>query len=439
MIKMIDSMQHIDIRDTDLTLLRGLSGAIPDLKIFYDDEAFEAAQGKLSNLAYCTQLANSFNLLAEAFEDTQNIDELKARMSGLEHLLKERYDENMRKIFDQLCEPRRSLCSLQLAYENTSNGSKIRLLPMDRHASVGSLDETFWELMKKEIRKLFLKYDLKRADAPCYLSFTVPISTSDAARKVAEFAEEVVAMAMLDIRPFKNPKAVVEYMKETFQIMGSNANLGHLMIAGTHGFKAGLYADYDQKEPLALPLGPALLGRMLNTPVGTTPTSLSGVGLVGINGVMIEYDGERADSSLLAQHGLLTIIDQGKIQGTTTCCNGNIAEYNSFPMMDIFIQVQRNLIAYANQIAHGNFGENDQRRFRNELLSYFNGLYDDVNGTRVIDAPVTSEMIGIYFDPKSKTVFVSIPIKYKGCVSRFRFTLVGQKDEHFERIKKRTI
>lgn len=423
-----------------LDMSRSMSKAMPAFELIWSAEARAVLSGRLQDQAYRQQVSNSFTLLADLVKNARTLEELKTNTSAIEKLLKQKYDSTLRAVFDQTQETRRALFSLQLAYQNAPEG-KIRLLPIARDAFVDTADDAYWEAMKKRIRQLFLKYDLKNADAPCYLSFTFPINTPDAARKIAGFAEDVVAMAMLDIiRPFKGPKAVVEYMKNSFNIMNANGQLAHLMIAGTHGYKEGVYTDYDQTERLALPLGPALLGRMLATPVGTTPASLNGVGLAGINGVTIEYDGERADSSEFARYGLLSIVEQGKIQGTSTACNGDIPEYNSFPLMDIFLNVQRNLIAFANQVAHGNWGQDEQKAFADELLKYFNYLYDNsLRGYRVIEDPVTREMIGIFFNQDTKTVFVSIPIKYKGCVSRFRFTLKGKKDEPFDRVKARKI
>lgn len=422
----------------DPTLIRPLFHAIPSIKLLFDPEEAEVLRGKLTTRQFCDQLSNTYRLLAEILNKAHSTEELKANISAMQRLLKDGYDENMRRIDDQTREIRRTLHSVKMGFDNAPKGT-IRLFPIDREAFVDRPDDAYWSALTKQIRKLFKKYDLKNAQAPCYISFPFAIDTPDAARKIAGFAEEVVGMAMMDIKSFKNAKDVVAYMRNSFQIMSSNEQGAHLMISGTHGYKKGVYEKYGEEQLLALPLGPALMGRMLSMPIGASPSSLRGVGLVGLDGVAVSYDEETTESSAFASHGVIEILDNGKIQSTATCCNGDLPVYNSFPLMDIFIMVQRSLIAFANEYAHSNWGKKEVKAFTDQLLSYFNGLYDDTGGDRVIEEPVTREMIGIMYNEQAKTVFVSIPIKYKGVVSKFRFTLVSRKDQPFDQIKKRKI
>lgn len=426
-----------EINGLDMTLTRSLFGALPAIKILFDPEEAEVLSGKLADRQHRAQLSNTYLLLAEVLRNAKTVDDLKANVSAMEKLLHERFVENMCRAYQQMKDLRRTLFSLKLAYDNAPKGA-IRLFPVDRNAFVDCADDLYWKAFSKKIKQLFRKWELKSNQAPCYLSWPFPLKTPDAARKVAGFAEEVVGMAMLDIRPFKKAKDVVEYMRNSFPIMGSNGQGAHLMVAGTHAYMDEVFENYGDTQRMALPLGPALLGRMLSTPIGIAPTSLNGIGLVGLNGVTVEYDEETTESAAFAKQGILQIIDNGKIQGTATACDGDIPVYNSFTLMDIFIMVQRSLVATANEYAHGSWGKNEIDAFTGQLLRYFNDLYDDTKGYRVIEEPVTKEMIGVAYNDATKTVFVSIPIKYKGVVSKFRFTLIG-KDQQFDRLKKRPV
>lgn len=420
-------------KSLDLKLIGNLFRAMPELKVFFDEE-YARAQ-KLTDKAQQKKLSNTFRLWAELLKNSKDVPELLANISAMEQLFQLRFKENMALILEQLRDIRKTLFSVKLAYDNSPKGS-IQLFPIDREAFVDQPDDTYWQALKTRLKQQFRKWDLKNAQAPCYLSFPFALDSADAARKVAEFMEEIVGMAQLSIPAFSHANLVCEFMENSFQIMSSNEQGAHIIIVGPQAYMNGVIEDYHTHKLMPIPLGPAIMGRLLNTPIGTTPSSLNGDGITGISGVTCEYDEETTKSSDFAKLGLIQVIASGKIQGTATACNGDLPVYNSFPMMDVFINVQRSLVCFANQWAHGNWGKDEKEAFASQLIKYFNDLYDNQNGGRVIEEPVTRDMIGILYNPDNKTVFVSIPIKYKGVVSKFRFTLVGE-NETFSRLKKR--
>ncbi len=416
-------------------VLNPLFETVPELKLLFSKDSRSVLKGRIqSDPQFRKELANTFDMFALLLKNSNCLEDLQKNISVLKQSIHDLFDDNMRIVYDQLKEIKQSLYSLKLCFENAETGAKIKVLPVDKNAFIESQDDIYWAVLKKRVEKQFKDWNMQ--NCPAYLSFTFPIESPATARKIAKFMSRVLGIAQLDIPPFKSSEDVLLFMDNSFSIANANDELAHLMIAGTHGYLKEVYEDYDQTRLLMIPLSPALTGKMLSVPIGDYFTSLKGSPIIGIESVVCEYNYARDDSHDFHERGLIQIIDSGHVQGTATCCNGDISEYNSFLQMDIFIMVMRSLIHQSNQNAHGKWGEREQEKFINGLISYFNGLFDDTDGNRVIEEPVTKEMIGIYYDEKRQTVYVTIPIKYAGVARKFRFTLKGNNDS-LEQMKKR--
>lgn len=437
--------QEVLAQGLTLKSIKPLLTAIPVLKHFFDEEHASSMKLKLGEEVYRQELSNLLNMLADIFQNADTPEELAATISQFIAKLNNRFDENMAAIMSQTKETRQMLHSVQLAYENAPKGT-IQLFPIDKNAFVGCADDSYWVAFKAKMRKRFRKFDLKNAQAPCYFSIPYAIESPDAARTIAEFMEETLGLGILSIRFFKKFAPLINYLEQVFQIKNSESSLGHLAIMGVTGYKNTVTENYvsankvHQEKPRLLPLflGPAMLGRLLATPIGATPSGWLNKGLLGINKVAIEYDQETVDSPTLEKHGVIMVLDNGKIMATTTANNGDLPEYTSFANMDVFINVLRSLLAFSNQYAHGNWGRSERESFINQIIKYCNGLYDNSGDNQVIEEAVTKDSLGIFYNEQTKTVFVSIPIKYKGVVSKFRFTLIG-KNGVFDKMKKRKI
>lgn len=411
--------EHLGFEALEERKLKPLVAMMPSLGIMVSDKRKKLLGKKLQNQLYKNLIASIYEVVGEVFLNSNSIDDLRINLAALEKRILQLYEDNMNRIYEQLVELKRTVFSLKLAYDN-AQGGKIYLFPVDKNAFLNSPDSAYWDRLVELLEERFYRYDM--TDVPMFFSSTIPIEDGATALKIAQTMAKILGIAQIDLPPQETIEELEAMIGSSFDIVSSDDKLAHLMVSGTHGYIKGVYEDYDQTQLLAIPLGPPSMGKMLSTPIGAYFTGLSGSSIIGIKEVSTKYTKERINSAELAKRGVNMILDSGHFVGTVTMCNGNIAEYNSFLTMCVFCAIQRSLLQYANRVAHGTWGKQEQESFINQLLYYFN----DQKKEGAIDEPVLRDDILITFDPNTKTVALIIPIKYKGVTDRFEFTLTGK-------------
>ena len=155
-------------------------------------------------------------------------------------------------------------------------------------------------------------------DSPFYITYVGNIGSKSAIQKMAKIAMETRALAILDIKELRNPKAAVEYAKRN-GLTGITPSLGHVVIPATYGFKQGVsdvkyFESMDGKlkaehQKMAVPMACAFIGRMMGENPGNAITGLEAEAIGGIDGVKMQYDKERDNSEQLSDSGLVMVLN----------------------------------------------------------------------------------------------------------------------------------
>ncbi|MCB0554864.1 MAG: hypothetical protein KDD02_15035 [Phaeodactylibacter sp.] len=415
-------MEGIEMTLSGQRKLKTLFRIIPQLTYLSSEDKRMVIKERLENdPVFCRELGLAYQLLAKLLRVSASREDLKQNISAALHESKKRYHRNMNKIFQQLKPTRTAVYSLYNGYRNAGSYANIYVYPIDPGFFLESPDPQHWDDLENKTKEFFFRF--RMLDTPCYFAFCFAFSKPGTAFTIAKFAETVMGIAAIDIPVLPSAEDTLNFMDNSFQVVGPNSELAHLIISGTHGYVEGVYEDYDGTKKLPVPLGPSLIGKLLSTPLGKYFSSLKGSPLEGFESMSCRYRLERYDADDFALRGITMVLDSGHVESVATCYNGSIDEFTNFFSMDIYCLITRALIQEGNNLANGKFGEKEQRALESGLVNYFNGLKRE----QVIEHYVLRDDIVIDYDKKKKTAKITIPIKYAGAGKKLIFSLTGEE------------
>lgn len=402
--------------------LRPFKKIFTSLTVLLDEQKRQNQKLKIQDVNYREELAEQYLMLAQLLEKSNTIGDLCVNVTNLKHLLQERYKENIHRCDEQLKERKAEIMALQIGFVNAGTNAKVYVFPIDKTAFLESPDPQYYERLQYLIKKEFYAYDMLKC--PSYLGFAFPIESSNKATELAAFMSEIMGISVIDVPVHKKGEDLKEFLEDSFPITGANDDLAHLIIVGTHAYIKGVYEDSVKKKLLPIPLSLAIIGKLMNAEPGVYFPGLSGSPIIGVDSVVCDYDFERIDSTEFSDKGAVLILDSGHVQGTSTPYNGDVIEYTSFLTMDVFVQLNRSLIQYANNAAHGSWGKEEEENLKHKLVLYFNKL----KRKKIIERGVLQDAIEIEYDEEEKTVMITIAIKYKGVVNKFLYRIIGESN-----------
>ncbi|MEM8523914.1 MAG: hypothetical protein AAGG68_04685 [Bacteroidota bacterium] len=381
------------------------------------------------------QIASNFDLMLAILENADSIEDIRAEVTQLNLKVREAYEGNMKKVFEQTKPFEKTARALQLLYENAGYGATVYLLPVRTDKFADAANPKHFDIMEHHLLQQFFKFRME--DSPFYISYIGNYEDKRNRRdiptiikKLAKVATETRALAVLDIPEKSSAKAAIDYAKRN-TLKGIHATLGHVMMSCTWGYKVGARdikitqnteGKYVRKEEkMSVPLSGAIVGRMLGVDPGEFISGLEAEPIVGINGVKMQYDLERKDAEALDEVGLNMILDSGHFQGSTTLCKGNPPELRKFVKMDVANALLKDLVQFCNNKAFSKWGREQQKEFKKELTSYFNRRFKQ----GIIEQGWSIDEVA--FDTETEVVDVKISINFFEVADKFQIDLRGKK------------
>lgn len=374
------------------------------------------------------QLMGNFDLMINILEEAKTIEEISTVVAEQSIQVRDCYTQNMKTIHEQTKPFEKSVRSLQLLYENAGSKANVFILPIDKNKFASAATPKHFNAMRDYLETQFKKY--KMEDSPFYITYVGNIGSKSAIQKMAKVAMETRALAILDIKELRNPKAAIEYAKR-HGLTGIAASLGHVVIPATYGFKQGVsdvkyFEAMDGKlkaeyQKMAVPMACAFIGRMMGETPGNVITGLEAEAIEGIDGVKMQYDKERDNSEQLTNSGLVMVLNSGHIAGSSTLNKSNNRDLNKFDKIDIANALLKDLVQFCNNKAHGKWGKKEKRGLEKEIIHYLNGRIK----AGLIEPG--SSIDELYYDTQDEQVHIKVTILFKDIMDKFEIELSGKK------------
>ncbi|MEO0472660.1 MAG: hypothetical protein AAF206_23795 [Bacteroidota bacterium] len=333
----------------------------------------------------------------------------------------ERYRENLTEIFKTTKPIERNLRQLQLLYQNGGTDPEVYIFPVNEQQFVGAANPKHFNAMKEWLQKNFYAFDI--TTSPFYITYLGVIKNASAAEELAQLAEETKALAILNIPKRNTVEKVLEFARRDFKITGIPSHLGHLVLPATWAYASGAFEDLDEERKMAVSLAGAFTGKLLKAYPGEFISSMESEAILGVDGIVMDYDKETLDSVKLKEAGLVPVINGGYIEGANTPNTSNNPDLCSYPTVDIANSIEKDLIKFTNKKANGKWGKRQEEDLKLELIEYFNGLIR----REMLQDPCPDPIIT--YDEKEEEVSIDLEVQYFGTVSKFPISLKGKRDK----------
>jgi Trp operon repressor len=407
--------------------LEALENVLPAINATYDEDARRDLPEILADPEESEDLQAKFDLLLRLLETSKSIKDVAAKVDQTYQEVRERYEENMKEIFDKTKPFEKTARSLSLLYENAHGSVNVFVMPVTKSKFADAANPKHYEQMRHWLREKY--YAWRMEESPFYISYVGDIGSKSAMDKMAKIAEETRAIAVLDIREMGSAKAVMDYA-DRIKIAGIPAPLAHLVIPGTWVYAQGakdieFVHDTNGKlkrveKQMAVPSASALIGRLLEVRPGVYITGLESEALVGINGVRVVYDLQRIDAKQWDERGLIQIEPYGHVQGATTANKSNNYDLRKFPKVDTANALLKDLVQYCNNKAYSKWGEKYKRAFQREIEIYLN--------RRMKQELIEGYTINtINYDTYDENVEIDITVQFFEVADEFDINLHGPK------------
>ena len=374
------------------------------------------------------QMIGNFDLMIKILEEAKTIDDISTVVAEQSIQVRECYTQNMKAIHEETKPFEKSVRSLQLLYENAGGKANVFILPINKEKFASAANPKHFDAMRDYLEIQFKKY--KMEDSPFYITYVGNIGSTSAIQKMAKIAMDTRALAILDIKELRKPKAAIEYAKR-HGLTGIAPSLGHVVIPATYGFKQGVsdvkyFEAMDGKlkaesQKMAVPMACAFIGRMMAETPGNAITGLEAEAIEGIDGVKMQYDKERDNSEQLTDSGLVMILNSGHVVGSSTLNKSNNRDLNKFDKVDIANALLKDLVQFCNNKAHGKWGNKEKRSLEREITNYLNGRIK----ADLIEPDSSIEEL--YYDTNDEQVHIKVTILFKDIVDKFEIELSGKK------------
>jgi hypothetical protein len=398
---------------------------MPSVTNITDENSLANLSEILENEAERAELITSFELLACILEQSSSLEEMATEVDSAYQNVMQVYEENIMTVFEKTKPYEKTIRSLNLLYENAMGEAEVFILPVNAAKFADSTNPKHFERMRDFLQKQF--YAFRMEDSPFYISFVGDIGSKSAMDKMAEVAFETRALAVLNTKDFSSLKAALDHAKR-LRIKGIPNKLGHLVLPATWVYALGakdvkFVRDATGKlrrieRKMSVPSAASILGKLLSVKPGVFITGMEADALMGIDGVVMEYDKERLDAKALDKAGLIMIEPHGHIQGASTANNSNQAELRKFPKVDTANALLKDLVQYCNNKAFSKWGKKEDRGFKREIELYLNRRVKQelIEGYDVED---------ITYDAEEEIVNIDITVHFSEVADEFEINMKG--------------
>jgi len=376
------------------------------------------------------QLMGNFDLMIQILENSKSVEDVDKAVTELNVEVRNCYEGNMKTVFEKTKPYEKSIRALQLLYENAEGSKEVYIIPVKATKFADAANPEHFKAMEQYLRTQFFKF--KMDNSPFYISYIGDIGKGAAVKKMASIAELTRCLAFLDIKPCKTVEEVVAYSKK-IGLTGIDASLGHVVVPATRGFKNGVKdiqiskndkGIYERKEQkMIVPLAAAMIGRLMGETPGEYITGLEKKGIIGVDGVTMQYREETNQAGDLDDAGLIMILDDGAIQGSTTANKSGDSDLRKFAKVDVANALLKDIAQFCNNKAFSKWSKENAKAFEKEIMKYLNRQYK-----RGIIGQGW-EIGKIEYDQAEEAVDIEIYIEFHEVADKFTIGISGKMEK----------